>query len=207
MSDLLRFSDVFPLAVPPRHPQRLSLQSTLEGLQELHALPLMKSIGVRTEPMKVSGLFDPQIASYGVRIGDLTENPCMTVAHEIAHALDYFAFGKEFVYTSELQAERGEVWDTWKLLMDATPTAQNLAEGVYTQQFPKLRELCRYYLEPRELFARSYAQYVAVKLGTAEILSELHHLQQQMPRSQWYDDEFMPVIEVFDQLLSLNGWR
>lgn len=207
MSELLRFSEVFPLAVPPRHPHKLSLEATLAGLQGLHALPTMLAVGVRTEPMKVSGLFDPQFAFYGVRIGDRTENPCMTVVHEIAHVLDYFAFGDEPGYTSELPTERGEVWDTWKILVDATPTAQALADGVRTLPLPKLRELCRYYLEPRELFARSYAQYVALKLGTDEILGELRRLQDQNPRSQWHDTEFMPILEVFDQLLSLNGWR
>lgn len=75
----------------------------------------------------------------------------------------------------------------------------------------------RYLLQTHEVFARSYAQYIAVRSKDAVGLAELRKLQAQgKPGSQgifpaytrqWEDDDFEPIAQAFDRLFDSLGWR
>lgn len=75
----------------------------------------------------------------------------------------------------------------------------------------------RYLLQTHEVFARSYAQYIAVRSKDAVGLKELAKLQAlgkpgsqgifpAYPR-QWEDDDFEPIAKAFDRLFDSLGWR
>lgn len=79
----------------------------------------------------------------------------------------------------------------------------------------------RYLLSANETFARSYAQYIAVRSGNAAGLAELrgyqadadagrslNHPDGRVPyRRQWQDDDFEPIGKAFDALFEAMGWR
>lgn len=75
----------------------------------------------------------------------------------------------------------------------------------------------RYLLQTHEVFARSYAQYIAVRSADPIGLAELRKLQGQgrpgsqgifpaYPR-QWEDEDFAPIADAFDRLFDSLGWR
>lgn len=87
-------SDVLQIAITPRHRLRPSISLAVEYIGgHFLASVNMPLLGVRTEPMKDEGLFDPLRDTLGVRVSDAAGMPAMTVLHEIGHALDYFHYG------------------------------------------------------------------------------------------------------------------
>ena len=66
-----------------------------------------------------------------------------------------------------------------------------------------------YLLSPHELFARSFAQYIAVSSGD-KILKQHLDETREMPGygvSQWSDDDFGPIKSAFDKYFESIGWK
>lgn len=72
-----------------------------------------------------------------------------------------------------------------------------------------------YALQAKEIFARGYAQYIAVRSGDAEMMAELRREQASDKQEyaltniqlQWDDDDFEPVAKAMDAVLEAIGWR
>ena len=196
---MTRFQQVFPLAVPPRHPLRSRLERALEVLAPLHGWPAaLPELGIRTEPMPDrDGLFDPQRPELGVRIADETRFPCFTVAHEIAHALDWYVFGGGQGYGNRANTP---LWSEWLAAVQASASYAHLQERLH-DDFPAVREFARYLLQPEELFARAYAQWAATVSASGDFAGELAPLLERDPRPQWQAGEFVTIQAATTALL------
>ena len=73
---------------------------------------------------------------------------------------------------------------------------------------PNLKHKQReYLLKPRELWARSYAQYIVTKSGDPLLLAELDRIRKgPEPWRQWTDAEFQPILKQMDKLFRKKGW-
>ena len=68
-----------------------------------------------------------------------------------------------------------------------------------------------YLLEPRELFARVYAQYVATASGEVTLLRQLDEIRSdtltgRVYHQQWTTDDFLPVSRAMDAWMRGIGW-
>jgi hypothetical protein len=69
-----------------------------------------------------------------------------------------------------------------------------------------------YALRTNELWARSYAQYIAVRSGDAAMMAELRKEQAEQRAAavpitaQWQDDDFEPIARAFDAIFTQLGW-
>jgi hypothetical protein len=67
-----------------------------------------------------------------------------------------------------------------------------------------------YLLQPDEVFARAYAQYVAVRSGAPELLAYPSNLRIRGQAicywKQWGDDDFVPVASAIDEMIEELGW-
>lgn len=69
-----------------------------------------------------------------------------------------------------------------------------------------------YALRDNELWARSYAQYIAVRSGDAAMLAELRKEQAETRAAhvpiptQWEDDDFEPIAKAMDAIFTQLGW-
>lgn len=67
----------------------------------------------------------------------------------------------------------------------------------------------RSYLDPKELFARAYVQYIATRSGNATLNAQLEkELQDQdagFAPLQWRPEEFKPIAEAMDEILRVKG--
>ena len=69
-----------------------------------------------------------------------------------------------------------------------------------------------YALRTNELWARSYAQYIAVRSGNAKMMAELRKEQAEQKSArvpitaQWQDDDFEPIARAFDTIFTQLGW-
>lgn len=196
---------LFPLCVPPRHPLRQELN---QALALLEALPLnveegLPLIGVRTEPSEstgLSGLFDPDHSEYGVRITDRAWEPGLTLIHEVAHALDFCHFGLNRTYASLQEAPDlpfSEEWAAWNDAVSATDTTATIRESLFSFEMGKVQTAI-YLLDPHELFARAFTQWVIHESGDAARYSELTDKRNGVIPLFWTHQEFatlMPYLE------------
>ncbi|WP_424952658.1 hypothetical protein [Deinococcus sp.] len=204
------FSEVFPLVLTPRHPQRAALQEALELAEGFCGAFPIPPLGLRTEPLRDrDGFFDPLRPELGVRIDDDAEQPALTFIHELAHVLDLQVLGVPGIWESQApgtpaartawQRFFGSVEDT-----AAYTTLKRYRDGD-EEAFRGVRGFASYLLTPHELFARVYAQYVAIQTARPRLLDELRQLQLRAVSPQWSDDEFVTLTAPTAALLKVYG--
>jgi len=151
------------------------------------------------------------------------DTPGLSMAHEVGHFLDHQAIDKRGAYASETSPLLGgwrdathasDAYRRLKALSGAGPLAQvditrpdGSKESV---EYRVDRRWVQYALQDRELFARSYAQYVANRGGVSLLQKELgaeraSDLHQRYP-SQWDDADFEPIAGALDALFRGLGW-
>lgn len=139
-------------------------------------------------------------------------HPGMTTAHEMGHFFDHKDFKK---YEGKRGwSSEGPQFAAWRNAVEASPTIKEWRkrekDGFARIGPIKVRvepSASRYYLSPREMWARSYAQYIATKSRNRSMLRELRGLQEDYLRTQWSDKEFAPIAAEIERLLRQQGWQ
>src|SRR5204862_8008989 len=133
------------------------------------------------------------------------DHPVITSAHEAGHFLDHHGIGGAGEFATEA-AVRGrppvaELAD-WLDAVNASDAIRTL-RGMGANPNERYR---RYLLDVREIWARSYSQYVAVRSNNQRMLGELARLVQRPVTggtyypAQWDADDFKPIADAFDRL-------
>lgn len=144
-----------------------------------------------------------------IGVNSYAPGPRMTVAHEYGHFLDHqlFGNGKPGLNSLATHSNSPEV----KALMKAaarSPEIKRLRAKLRDPMTPEHHaEYIAYLLMPAEIFARSYAQWVAQRSGDARMRAELHDVRgadREMHgyESQWSDANFHPMSREFDRLFA-----
>ena len=63
-------------------------------------------------------------------------------------------------------------------------------------------------MQPKELWARAYSQYIAMKSGNKELLKQLNweENRQTIFKTQWMENDFKMVIFEVEKFLIKNKW-
>ena len=147
--------------------------------------------------------------------------PIISFVHEFGHALDNLGWLPRHVYSSVRSPEFAgwrkavESTDAIKALRKADQTGYldfRHPDGTSEEIYPGSKRI-QYLLQPEEMFARSYAQWIATKaarLGHSEIAEQLgnmlNHYETTVGRAQWSTDDFARVEEAIDSLFDRRGW-
>jgi hypothetical protein len=153
-----------------------------------------------------------------IKVSTIGTHKHMTLTHETGHYLD-----EQVLKISKSMADkriRGiglpEEYAEWVNAIDNTSTVQRLKEMYsgareFADGIPADRKYVRYLLQYDELWARSYAQYIATKSQNANMLGELAQTLDFQGKAmtypvQWSADEFAPVVEAIDKIMRAKGW-
>jgi hypothetical protein len=165
-------------------------------------------------------------------VADTAITPSLITLHEIGHWLDWsaleIALGKPIQGSSnghEFHVAIGDFWDAIentqnvKLLREIKRTKKvksfelvsndgAIATGDKHAETKADNEIVSYLLRREELWARAYAQYVAIKSDREDVKQELISRQQKMSHypDQWSDEDFAPVADAIDNLFKTMGW-
>ncbi len=135
----------------------------------------------------------------------------LSLAHEIGHLLDH-ALGKYVVYSSQERSSPladvihvANESEAVKRLRAAIANIPAISAGVDARQI-------LYWLEPVEIWARVYAQYIALRSGSYSMLAEVIIAQNLQPFAayhdvQWDSDDLDPVAAAIDLAFGKLGWR
>jgi hypothetical protein len=131
-------------------------------------------------------------------------HPELTLAHEIGHWLDREGAG----VGGRFESEAGGLFADWLAAVERSEAVQNIRQRARTGYN---RKYANYLLRVREMWARSYAQWVAVRSGDAKLLQQLELIRrkgasaEQRP-SQWEDADFEAIAREIDALFRKIGW-
>ena len=123
--------------------------------------------------------------------------PRLTALHELGHMIADQGLHVQWrivkgVIPDELQQ--------WYKAVTESRAYQKLLESANNPHY-------QYLLNPSELWARSYAQYIAVEWGSAEVLAELNILNRVSETGrQWEKEEFEPIRKTITELFRMRGW-
>lgn len=146
------------------------------------------------------------------------QHPSATAAHEYGHFLDHHLFGTGKstydTFASERWAARkssnSEVAPVMLALYRSDAAKQLVAQHRDHERTGDLhgRRYTRYLLEPPEIFARAYAQYIGLR-ASKEIqqgtLDYGEHWRRHGYHAQWDDKDFEPIAREFDRLFQRRG--
>jgi hypothetical protein len=158
---------------------------------------LLKSMKLRRNRRGEFNYYTGQVGGMviGVSPSLSTTQKHLTTWHELGHYFDktYFRDAKSFGFESDAGGARhaGELADWWRVNPNAY--RQTLAEGITVSVD---RSYLDYTSTPREVFARSFAQYVAYKSGNHDFIKNDGPYPVQWERSD-FDDIFKELDKLF----------
>lgn len=155
-------------------------------------------------PLSLSGKTDSRYAGFletWPTGGVLNVNPSghwprLTATHELGHALDFYAFGTPALSAAEASAE----FASWRQIVGKSDAIAIL------EKLPLPKKNRDYLLSHREIWARSYAQWVAVRSGDPVLIADLERRLAMTTGQQWAQKDFEPVAEAIDQIFERRGW-
>jgi SPP1 gp7 family putative phage head morphogenesis protein len=122
----------------------------------------------------------------------------LTLAHEIGHAIDWYALPER---TGIFASEQSEALLDWKSAVQGSDAIKRIdaERGLMNQH---------YFLSGREMFARSYSQYIALKTQDARLIEQINAIVNgtTAPWRQWAWEDFQPIADAFDDLFIEKGW-
>lgn len=177
---------------------------TMDVVDSVHEDGPLAEIPVGEEPNpRYDGSYAKEARAITMRSENI-EHYEFTFLHELGHALDHQAFGQGMKMGSEVSREL----QAWREAVRNSSALQLLRQRLDDLNYPD--DLKNYYTSAKELFARSYSQWVVVKSGNPELLAQLNYKRdipvQFRNMLQWTDDDFVEIASTFDALFEKRGW-
>ncbi len=219
--------------VDPSEPHGAAMARTQAAIDRVHRMP----DGMRPIPLGIEDRPGYLGAYRGNRI-DLNPNgryPHITAAHELGHFLDRAGLPPARAFTVETQLGSGENFNEWWKAVQSSRTTQvlqsikSLPDGsiLVRRRRPDgiVNELdvdhahVDYLLSPREMFGRSYAQWIATQSGDPGMLADLELAQDPANGEQvipgtgfadgypgyWNADDFEPIASALSEAFRRLG--
>lgn len=205
---------------PPR--ARPQLQRAVEAIESVHRVPAeLADLEVRQVPRRgastrTQGRFAWNRTTGASRMETRGTTTALTQVHELGHAIDYRHFGGgQDVHTRGAVRPRpsarvpgrapGGMEDWW----DAV-TSSRAVQSLPSVNAPAAYR--QYLLLSEELWARAYAQWIALRSGDATLMDEINAIRSgrshgRVPASQWEDDDFEPIARALDELFRRHRLR
>lgn len=228
----VRMDQRIVLNVFPFH--QAAVADSVNAINSVHCIPeSMPTIPIETDSTIVeqAGYFFHPDTHEPLRIALSTRaaHPAISLTHEMGHFIDHQGLaGPLFSPLTMTPAEWSSLPDnvrealtTWETRIRASDTYRILSDlhadsfvdvGGRTFDVSGLVPFLAYLLEPHELFARSYTQYIVRKSHHGGLAAELEGIVESQQNEvvyvpeHWTDDDFRPIMEAFDLLFGALGW-
>jgi hypothetical protein len=190
----------------------------LAAIDQVHRIP--KSVG--RVPIKIKPTLD---SGKGKRLGywngsiDLEGNwhdeeialsaqalrrkpPLTSAVHEVGHSLDGHGFGDGTPVAAIANSGGRDLFSSTPAMIEWREAVTNSAayRGLVAEGSDYQREI-------RELLARSYEQYIALRSGNEVLKAKIVARLEAEPNIYWSDADFQPIAEAFDRFLATRGLR
>lgn len=209
---------------------RNAMDETLAAIDGVHGDGSLPTIPVKpTSGEYRMGAYRREFSATGkarsVDIGVSTkgERKELTLAHEIGHFLDYEQIGiarqvTGVIYGTPIEPEVANVVQALRSSRAAQRIGDLMAgrdqlryANDATKTYGADFKYCQYLRSDIELWARGYAQYIAVRSKNPSMLESVKKAVDGAASgaaypSQWEDDDFAPIAKAIDELFLSKGW-
>ena len=206
----------FDLAFPPAPPQGFPVSAAIRSVAKAYAEPVQRAMKAINSVHGTSTL--PKIPIRSGNAGDYlglfaadTRGPvairltggdhaALTVIHEIGHFLDFAGLPGE---GASSRNPKGKLRRVMRAIRKSPEVKAIKAIAGVNQG---------YNLDPAELFARAYTQYIVGRSGETFLLLQLKGLtlNATLPEDeykQWSDENFLPIEAAFERLFKGLKWQ
>lgn len=152
------------------------------------------------------GTFDGAL----IVVNRLSATRDLALVHEIGHALDRFAIGADTHV--DASTTQHPLLNAWRHAASQSRAVQQLhglranlpATGIRAGTY------IDYLLSARELFARTYAQWLTVRSGDETLIADVSRIRagrgSVSALIHWEGDDFGPLDTALDRLMEMLGW-
>lgn len=151
-------------------------------------------VGAETDMGNTDGLYDSATDTIRLNEDNITGID-ITFVHEFGHHVSLGEEGNFSLNQFQDKIDRSTSLSKWRETVQASDTIKGLTE----RQDKTKNGYDEYLLDDREIFARSYAQWIAVRSGDATLTDQLERNRSNNPNFQWQDDEFEPIAQALDE--------
>ncbi len=207
------------LKIPRRGAAHQVFSAVLQAIDDTHDDGRLSAIPVKVNRSKRAlGQYQYRIdsgAAVKINVSSLGNQQHMTLAHEVGHFLDHHGIGRSGVFASS-----AGLLDDFLKAVKGSKAYQSILERIdnpkitVTETFFYLadRRYIKYLLDETELWARAYAQYIAVRSKNPLMLKELQQELASIRESpgkiftQWEEKDFEPIAKEIDEIFKKLGW-
>ena len=188
-----------------------AVSDAMEAINNIHSVPdSMEQLDIQStsSPTKLGAYVYSGRTNkpFKFRLSTKGDNPRMTMVHEMGHYLDHHGIGTKGAFDSESGDRTSRVIQAIKQSKSYSKLAERRAVFA-AQNNTNLVKHVDYLMGNDELFARSYAQFIASKSTGRKIKGELKNLQEDnFLGTQWDDEDFQSINVEMGKLFSDLGW-
>lgn len=130
-------------------------------------------------------------------IGKTSTIGSSTLIHELSHYLDQYMVGSDGKRLSDDNGILSAIKDSseYKTLTDVKAKSTDKEQQGFVS----------YLLQPNEMFARAFAQWISTKSTNNTLKKEIKGVVDQFGPLQWGDESFKPISTAFDNLFKSKG--
>jgi hypothetical protein len=170
------------------------IRRAVKLIDQVHGDGILPKMKIRSQSLNNAyGIFRSaeKFNEIGVDNHGKHDHPVMTTLHEIGHFLDRRGLpGNGF--TTNVNPDAVDKW--WQAIYNSKKYADLKEDGD------------PYMLSGRELFARSYAQFIATQTSDAVALRELAWMRKYEPDKVWNDADFTAISAALKELFRGLKW-
>jgi hypothetical protein len=166
-------------------------------------LPVIPVRDVRSN--KFLGYYQPTPEIRHIGIVEWGDHKELTAVHELGHFID-----DKGLPGRGMSSVRHKKLAAWREAAFESESYKTLGKLHDQTTDPDLKQHLKYLVDPVEVWARSYAQYITQKSGSDRLLQQLDNLRKHqgsdnIPR-QWPDADFKNISQAIDNLFTEIGW-
>jgi hypothetical protein len=154
-----------------------------------------------------------------IGLTSIAKNPAFSIVHEMGHYLDLYSIGQKGDFGSmQINSPMGKVikaalasntiQNIKKIISDGSV---DIGENSYPVSW-SLHNHLNYLIDPKEIWARAYSQFIAKRSNSVEMQQGIKDLLEsektrQIPYShQWQDDDFGEIEKEIEKMFVELGW-
>ncbi|UDQ98952.1 phage minor capsid protein [Lentisphaerota bacterium WC36G] len=192
VSNALEFKSTNKIASQVKN--ALDAIDSVHGDGVLNKIPIRQSRGTKTLGHYKYSLLDNMPKE--IAVSSQGSHQGLTLVHEVGHYLHLFAI-----------KEHNNILDDLLVAIKESATYQKIQKNAHLFN----RSGYNYVTDKSELFARTYAQFIATKSKNKLLLDQLNEIVEKQANSiyssQWTNEDFIKIYDEFEKLLKALNWR
>lgn len=195
-------------------------RSALSHIDSVHGDGALKNIpfkAMRSESLNGALYLNNRSEAVHIGLSTKGKHQELTALHEIGHFLDLHSGDIKSKFDSDLPStairsviDKAMESDCLKNIQASIKTGKITVDGKEERIQPNYKKYLKYLMEPKEIWARSYAQFIAKRTGNKLLLEQLQTrievTQKNGALSQWLDTDFIEIEKEIETAMIKMGW-